>query len=87
VSASGGPLLDNRTSRSPIGELVVISHKRPRAFIAFYTTAAVANRAEAQLLKTARRLGGGVERYGVITILWTSSPPPQLRTTAHACLS
>jgi hypothetical protein len=84
VSTSGGPFLEGPRPRTrPIGEL--ITKTRPTAFIAFYTTARVAKRAEPQVLASARRIGGRVQRRGAVTVLWTKPPAARQRATAEAC--
>jgi hypothetical protein len=85
ITANGGPTLDALSPRrTPIGELIT-STTRPTAFIAFYTTARVAKRAETGVRKNARQFGGRVERRGAVTIVWTQPPSASLGTTTEAC--
>ncbi len=77
-------------SSSADGELVVgktaIRRKAaPDAFIAFYTDAAKARRPPAELMRNARRLGGQIERYEAVTILWLHRPASGLRAAVHTC--
>jgi hypothetical protein len=67
------------------GELV-ISSTHP-TFIAFYIDTAKARRAEAAVMRNARRINGQVERRGATTIIWTRIPSSKLRASVEACLS
>lgn len=88
----GGPVLPPNPpgSSSADGELVVgktaiMRKAAPGAFIAFYTDAAKARRLQAELMRNARRLGGQIERYEAVTVLWLHRPASGLSAAVHTC--
>jgi hypothetical protein len=85
IAAHGGPYLDGpRPRKTPIGELVSFNTS-PTAFIAFYTSARVARRAEPLVIMNVQRTGGEAERRGLVTVAWTKPPSPSLRAAIDGC--
>lgn len=77
-------MLPPQGSNSPNGELIV-GNGHDGAFIAFYTNPGRAKQLEPEIIQNARRVGGHVERHGVVTVLWIRPPTSQLRDSLHAC--
>jgi hypothetical protein len=86
VRAIGGPVLppNPARSRSPDGELVVGESATRALFIAYYASAARAQRLQAGLVANARRVNGHVERRGAVTLLWVHAPAG-VRSAVQAC--
>jgi hypothetical protein len=83
VRVKGGPVPpEGHGPGGPEGELIVSD-----ALIAFYIDSATAKRAEPEVLHNARSFHGEVERRGAVTILWVRSPPNDLRSDVHGCVS
>jgi hypothetical protein len=86
ITANGGPFFEpHRPHDTPIGELIVFRGRGPTGFIAFYTSARVARRAEPRVIRTMQRIGGQVERTGSVTVVWLQPPPAQLHAVTEAC--
>ncbi len=86
VRAIGGPVLPPNPARSgsPDGELVVGESPAHALFIAYYTSAARAQRRQVGLMANARGIRGHVERHGDVTLLWVH-PPSGIRAAVQAC--
>ncbi|MDQ2759511.1 MAG: hypothetical protein M3Y17_03485 [Actinomycetota bacterium] len=86
VRVVGGPVLPpvSPRSSSPDGELALSRSAADAVFIAFYTDAARAQRLQAVLIQSARRVKGQVERHGAVTVLWIH-PPSGIRAAVQAC--
>jgi hypothetical protein len=85
IRTSGGPVLEGpRDRRTPIGELIMV-RAHATAFIAFYTSARVARRAEPKVIRNVGRTGGVVHRRGLVTVAWTKPPSPGLRASTESC--
>jgi hypothetical protein len=77
-------LLNQSSSKQPGGELV-LSSAQP-TFVAFYTDVAQAARIEPTLARADSSSHVQVERRGAETIVWSSAPTSELRSTVRACL-
>ncbi|MDQ6778299.1 MAG: hypothetical protein M3071_19240 [Actinomycetota bacterium] len=86
VRALGGPALPPNPARSsrPDGELVLGKSAAHSLFIAYYTSAARAQRLQAGLKANARRIHSHVERHGTVTLVWVH-PPNGIRAAVQAC--
>jgi hypothetical protein len=77
-------LPNQSSSKQPGGELVLSS--ADPTFIAFYADAAQAARIEPALARADSSSHVLVERRGAETIVWSSAPTSELRSTVRDCL-
>lgn len=79
----GGPVPPGgHASGGPEGELVVGD-----ALIGFYVDPRYAQRAEPEVLRSARGFGGKPERRGAVTVVWIRPPTNDLRVRVLACMT